>query len=149
MPVMALPPNPLTLERRVEFSQTDAAGLIHFSTYYIFMEAAEAELFRRLGIPLLWSEGSRTFGFPRVDCQCKFRHPLAFDEAVRIELKIEAVLANRIHYTFTFHGPGDVRCAHGSMVTACAAREADGELHAAPIPETTLKALEEWKNQPA
>jgi YbgC/YbaW family acyl-CoA thioester hydrolase len=144
---MPSPSNPLTIDRRIEFSQTDAAGLMHFSTYFIFMEAAEAELFRRLGIRLLWAQGEETFGFPRVDCQCSFRQPLAFDDPVRIELAIEAVRANRIHYRFSFHGPEDRLCAEGSMVTACVAKGPDGRLRPIPLPEMTRKQLEDWKNR--
>ena len=144
---MPLPANPLNLDRRVEFSQTDAAGLIHFSTYFIFMEAAEAELFRALAIPLLWQDGDLTCGFPRVDCQCKFRRPLGFDDPVRIEMNIEAIVGNRIHYNFMFRGPDGKKCAEGKMVTACAARGPDGRLAAANIPEIAGKKLEAWKNQ--
>jgi len=144
---MECPSNPLVLEKRVEFSDTDAAGLIHFTAYFRYMEAAEAALFRGLGLRLLWSEGERSFGFPRVDCQCKFRRPVTFEDPVRIELRITGIQENRIHYTFTFSGPGGTRCAAGSMVTAFVCRGADGRLQSVPLPETHRKGLLEWKNQ--
>ena len=34
--------NRMIIERRIAFSQTDAAGLIHFTTYFTLMEEAEA-----------------------------------------------------------------------------------------------------------
>jgi YbgC/YbaW family acyl-CoA thioester hydrolase len=146
---MKLPPCPLTLEQRVAFSQTDAAGLIHFSTYFIFMEAAEATLFRDLGLKLLQSGGEETRGFPRVDCQCRFRRPVHFDEVVRTELTIDSLDAGRIHYRFTFFNEAGERCATGSMSTASARRTATGELAAAPLPGDVRSQLEAWKNQPA
>jgi acyl-CoA thioester hydrolase len=146
---MKLPPYPLSIEQRVAFSQTDAAGLIHFSTYFIFMEAAEATLFRELGLQLLQSgEGEvPTRGFPRVDCQCRFRRPVHFDEMVRIELSLEATDAGRIHYRFVFFNEAGKRCATGSMTTAAATRTKQGELSAASIPKDVQERLEAWKNQ--
>jgi YbgC/YbaW family acyl-CoA thioester hydrolase len=137
----------MVIERRVGFSQTDAAGLIHFTTYFTFMEAAEAELFRRLGLPLIWEEDDRTFGFPRVECNCKFRRPVGFDAMVQIELKIDEIVANRISYTFTFRGERGKACATGTMVTAFACRQHSGKLESSSIPETTMTALLAWKNQ--
>ena len=144
---MQLPSCPIKIRRRVEFSQTDAAGLIHFSTYFTYMEAAEAELFRQLGLSLLWREGDQTCGFPRVDVDCRFRHPLAFDEEVVIELRLEAILANRLEYHFTFFNADGKRCARGRMITACAVREEGGDLRAVTLPERIRSALEKWKNQ--
>ena len=136
----------LTIERRVEFSQTDAAGIIHFSTYFSLMEAAEAELFRELGLPLLWQDKSGFYGFPRVDCQCKFRRPLKFDERVRIDLEIEEIDTSRIHYRFVFLNEKGRRCATGSMVTACARRTESGDLEGMDLPENLRLALLNWKN---
>jgi acyl-CoA thioester hydrolase len=135
------------IERRVDFSQTDAAGILHFSTYFIYMEAAEAALFRALGIPLLWQEDGVGYGFPRIDCQCKFRQPAHFDELIRIRIDITEILSGRIHYAFQFTHETGSRCAGGTMTTACARREADGRLAAAPLPGRVRAALQAWKNQ--
>ena len=37
------------ITRRVEFSETDMAGIMHFSNYFRFMETAEHAFFRSLG----------------------------------------------------------------------------------------------------
>jgi YbgC/YbaW family acyl-CoA thioester hydrolase len=138
--------SPLAIERRVEFSQTDAAGIIHFSSYFTFMEAAEAELFRRLGLSLLWQDGTGFYGFPRVDCQCKFRRPVRFDDLVTIQLEIDEIDSGRIHYRFLFLNEAGRRCAVGTMVTACARRGDDGGLEGVELPERIRSALEKWKN---
>lgn len=143
---MSSVPCPLTIQRRVEFSQTDAAGIIHFSTYFTLMEAAEAELFRELGLSLLWEEDGEHFGFPRVDCQCRFRRPLKFDERVRVQLEIEDLEAGRIHYRFVFLNDNGKRCATGSMVTACARKDRNGVLEGADLPDHYRNALLNWKN---
>jgi len=38
--------------RRVEFSDTDTAGIMHYSNYFRFMETAEHGFFRSLGLSI-------------------------------------------------------------------------------------------------
>ena len=42
-------PTPFHTTRFVEFSDTDMAGIVHFSAFFKYMEAAEHELLRSLG----------------------------------------------------------------------------------------------------
>ena len=143
---MQLPPNPLVIERRVAFSETDAAGLVHFTNYFKYMEAAEAELFRALGLPLMQSGDGLMAGFPRVDCRCRFKRPLAFDECVRIELTITDLIENRIHYSCTLFDARGQKCASGAMTTARVRRTPDGGLQSIPLDGTFRERLETWKN---
>ena len=145
--LMDLPASPLVIERRVAFSETDASGLIHFTTYFTFMEAAEAELFRQLGITLLQKADGLISGFPRVDCQCQFRRPVGFEDVLKIEMRIEKLEAMRIHYGFTFTGPKGKTCAVGTMVTAYVHGDDSLRLRAAPMPGEVLNLLKTWKNQ--
>lgn len=145
MIVMENPDNRLTVQRRIAFSDTDAAGLIHFSTYFKLMEEAEAELFRTLEIPLLSSDSEGIAGFPRVDCSCKFRMPLRFDDLVLIELGISSIRATRVSYTFVFYSAGGDVCAEGTMVTAYVSGKHGARLTASGIPDNIRNALESWK----
>ena len=42
-------PTPFHTSRFVEFADTDMAGIMHFSAFFRYMEAAEHELLRSLG----------------------------------------------------------------------------------------------------
>ena len=42
-------PYEFEVTRHVEFSETDMAGVMHFSNFFRFMEAAEHGFFRSLG----------------------------------------------------------------------------------------------------
>jgi YbgC/YbaW family acyl-CoA thioester hydrolase len=76
----------ITLQRRLEWCDTDAAARWHHSTIWRFAEAAETELHRRLGII------DRTFGFtPRRRVEAEFHMPLWFDDVVTVELRVTAV----------------------------------------------------------
>ena len=58
---------PMTCSRRVEFRDTDAAGIMHFSTYFTYMEEAEHELFRQLGTTVMQKvDDETTISWPRV-----------------------------------------------------------------------------------
>ena len=43
-------PSPFIMRRRVEFRDTDAAGIAHFSVFFPWMEQAEHEVLRQLGL---------------------------------------------------------------------------------------------------
>ena len=45
--------NAFVTRRRVEFMDTDMAGIVHFATFFRYMETAEHELLRKLGIPVV------------------------------------------------------------------------------------------------
>jgi len=73
----------ISLQRRVQWMDTDAAGIWHHSVVIRWAEEAEAELHRELGII------DETFGAtPRVRTEFEFGVPLEFDEMVDITLKV-------------------------------------------------------------
>lgn len=76
----------ITIRRRVEWIDTDAAGIWHYSTAIRFAESAETALHRELGIGELTSGGS-----PRVRVEFDFHAPLRFDEEATITLRVAEV----------------------------------------------------------
>ncbi|MCT4351728.1 acyl-CoA thioesterase [Streptomyces sp. Je 1-79] len=110
----------VTVERRVEWPDTDAAGHYHHSTVVRWVEAAEAVLLRRLGL-------SHLFGStPRVHFEADYRARLWFGEAVRTELRVTKVGASSLHYAFTVLGEEGAEAATGRMVIAHSAARATG-----------------------
>jgi acyl-CoA thioester hydrolase len=73
----------ITIRRRVQWMDTDAAGIWHHSVVLRWAEEAEAELHRRLGIIDV------TFGAtPRVRTEFDFPNSVRFDDVVDITLTI-------------------------------------------------------------
>ena len=66
----------------VQFSETDMAGIVHFSNFYRYMEQAEAELFKKARLDLMSREGIEARGWPRVKANASFKHPLRFGDTV-------------------------------------------------------------------
>ncbi len=61
---------PFRTSRRVEFAETDLAGIAHFSNFFRWMESAEVDFLiaRGLNVSLGWN--GQKLGFPRVSASC-------------------------------------------------------------------------------
>ena len=57
---------PFRVQRIVEFSDTDVAGIVHFARFFCFMEAAEHAFWRSLGLSVKMDWEGEHLGFPRV-----------------------------------------------------------------------------------
>lgn len=129
----ALNPASVTIERRVEWSDTDAAGHYHFSAVQRWAEAAEAALLRRLGLAELFGR------IPRVHFEADYRERLWFGDVVRTELRVVRVGGSSLHYAFEVHGPQGL-AASGRMSVVHAAPHTKG---AEPWPAPVRRALTE------
>lgn len=80
--------------RRVEFHETDMAGLMHFSNYFRYMETVEQAFLRSLGFSVFKS-GDPPVSFPRVHAECDYKLPLQFEDEVEIHLLVAEKNARR------------------------------------------------------
>ena len=124
--------------RQVEFSDTDLAGIMHFSNFFRFMEAAEHAFFRSLGVSIHATGSREPLGWPRVHASCDFKHPLRFEDVVEICLLVREKKQRSIVYDFLFRKLNEqpVReVARGTLAVACVRRnKASGKMTAVPIP---------------
>jgi acyl-CoA thioester hydrolase len=104
--------------RRVEFADTDAAGIMHFAAYFRFMEQAEHELLRHLGLSVIDSSGDETISWPRVHAKCDFRGAVKFEDVIDIEVGVARLGEKSVTYRFTMtHQARPV--ADGEMTAVC------------------------------
>ncbi len=117
---------PTTCARRVEFRDTDAAGIMHFSAYFTYMEEAEHELFRQLGTTVMQKvDEETTISWPRVAAECQYRGSARFEDIIEIEVSVRRLGRSSVTFTFEF-SVGDKHIATGTMTTVCC-RFAKGE----------------------
>ena len=131
------------LKRRVEFSETDMAGIVHFSNFFRYMEAAEHGFFRSLGMSIV-APVQPPLGWPRVHAKCDFKHPLHFEDEVEIHLLVSEKRSKSITYCFRLmklNAAPPVEVARGSLAIVCV-RHTDGRMHAATIPQTIADKIE-------
>src|SRR5439155_10782509 len=90
------------VQRRVEFSETDMAGIVHYSNFFRYMEAAEHEFFRSLGFSVVTRQVDPPVGWPRVHAECDYKHPLRFEDEVEIRLLVSQKRSKLFTYEFQF-----------------------------------------------
>ena len=132
------------LTRRIEFAETDMAGIVHFANFFRMMESTEHAFFRSLGLTIHGHEAGTTTGWPRVSATCDYRAPLRFEDEVEIHLIVAEVRTRSIRYQFIFRKAADgTEVARGSISAVCASVEkATRKLVAVPIPDTVRAAIQ-------
>ncbi|XAM00198.1 thioesterase family protein [Phycisphaeraceae bacterium D3-23] len=129
-------PSPYTLKRTVAFSETDSAGIVHFSNFFRYMEDAEHAYLRSLGLSVHREVGDGVAGFPRVGAHCDYRRPLRFEDAFTVTVRVAARTDKSVTYGFTFETAGeDAPIASGTLKAVYAVKPTGaGKFSAASIP---------------
>jgi len=134
-----------SITRRVEFSETDMAGIMHFSNYLRFMEAAEHAFFRAIGFSVAMPDRQENLGLPRVHVECDYLAPLRFEDEVEVKLLVEKRSTRSISYRFVLRrlSPApEVEAARGSLVVVCVRRQANGAFRAVALPKRLAAQIE-------
>lgn len=122
----------IRIRRRIEWMDTDAAGIYHWTAAFRLAEAAEAALHTELGF------AERTFGAtPRVSVAAEFARSLRFNDEVEVLLAVERLGRTSVRYRLQITGP-DGPAVTGS-ITSCFIDRASGR--AIPWPEDIRRAL--------
>jgi acyl-CoA thioester hydrolase len=118
------------LKRRVQFYETDMAGIVHFSCYFRYLEEAEHEMWRRAGVSIV--SGSDV-GWPRVEASFEYYRPLKFEDEFEVHVRIVGKDAQTIRYEGVITR-GDTRIATGRFVVKCVSKTPGGPMRATDIP---------------
>ncbi len=131
------------ITRRVAFSETDAAGIVHFSNFFRYMEDTEHAFLRSVGVSVHTQHGMRVEGFPRVSARCDYRRPLRFEDEFTIELIVTQKTEKSVTYRMRFMREGeDEPIAVGEITVVYAVREdGSGPFRAAAIPAAIDQAV--------
>lgn len=131
--------------RRVEFSDTDMAGIMHYSNFFRFMETAEHAFFRSLGLSIVTTSVEPPVGWPRVRATCDFKAPLYFEDEVEIHLLVSEKKSKALSYIFKFrklNATPPIEVAHGALTVVCVRRRSDGSMAACNIPPAVAKQIQ-------
>ena len=107
-----------THRRTVEFAETDMAGIVHFSNFFRYVEAAEHAFFRSLGAGPISQHAAGASGWPRIETACQFLRPVRFDDALDIGLRVESLRTTSLTYRFWVFAaapPERPLCASGTF----------------------------------
>jgi len=103
-------PASIRIQRRIEWSDTDASGAWHNSAAFDFMESAEVALIDRLGMR------EDVYGrHPRAHIEADFLKPLWFRDIVDCVVRVSKVGRTSVTYDVEIRR-GDDLCATGKLV---------------------------------
>jgi 4-hydroxybenzoyl-CoA thioesterase/acyl-CoA thioester hydrolase len=126
--------------RRVEFRDTDMAGIMHFSAFFTVLESVEHEFLRSLGLSVVMSDDDGQIGWPRVSASCDFKGAVKFEDILDIELVIARLGEKSVTYQSVLDHAGR-RIAEGRIVAACCRLREGQPLRAVPIPAAIAEKL--------
>ena len=131
--------------RRVEFADTDMAGIMHFSSIFRFMESAEHAFFRSLGYSVTLNDIDPALGLPRVRAEADFRRPFRFEDEIEIELTVRERRRKSLTYGFELRKVGDPErfvSAVGSITVVCVRRNEEGKMASHELPAELADRIE-------
>ena len=129
---------PFRYGRRVQFAETDLAGIVHFSWMFRYMEEAEHAAWRAAGLTIAEKNGE--LGWPRVAASFEFRSPLRFEDEFEVVVRLVEVGTRSLQYDHTI-SKGEVLVGSGRITTVCTRTNADGSIRATEIPAEIIRKL--------
>ena len=125
-------PSEFTIKHRVQFSETDMAGIMHFSNYFRLMEEVEHAFFRSIGMSVVMQHDGMHIGWPRVAANCEYFGPVKFEDELDLQLRVARLGEKSMTYEVDFL-LNDRRIALGKITSVCCLIEATG-MKSIPIP---------------
>lgn len=129
---------PAIYRRRVEFAETDAAGMVHFSIFFRYMEEAEHAIWRHAGMDIFATH--ETNSWPRISAKFDFKAPLRFQDEFEVRSEMGAVTRSTIQWAHVLMR-GDQVIGNGTVTAVYVSKERDGSIKSAAIPDEILATL--------
>ena len=124
-------PSEYRLRRRVQFYETDLAGIVHFSWFFRYMEEAEHALWREAGLTI--AVAGEEVGFPRLAASCDFHAPLRFEDEFEVWIRVAEITKRTIRYRCLMTR-GETRIASGSHTIAFVSKRRGEPMKTIDIP---------------
>jgi YbgC/YbaW family acyl-CoA thioester hydrolase len=133
-------PTEFSIMRRVQFAETDMAGIVHFSTYFRMMEEVEHAFFRSVGLSVAMQHDGMHIGWPRVATSCEYAGPMRFEDEVELKLRVTRIGEKSFSYEVDFILDGK-RIAQGKLTSVCCTGEGHS-MRSIAIPQEIRQRLE-------
>ena len=132
---------------RVEFSDTDAAGIVHFANFFRYMERVEHSFWRSLGLSVQSRVGDHEIGFPRVKVDCEYFAPARFEDELDVVLTLDRLGGKSITFHIEFHCAGEL-LARGHVIIVCCRVGPGGRLESTEMPESVRTPIADFVEPP-
>lgn len=136
-------PKTFTTKRMVEFCDTDMAGIMHFASFFHYMESVEHEFIRSLGLSIYTKIDGQPISFPRVAAKCDFKSPAMCEDVMDAELSISRIGRTSITYQINFSKEGKP-VSHGEVTCVCCNIYHDSPPESIPLPDEVIDLLKPY-----
>ncbi len=119
----------------VRYAETDAMGVVHHSSYVVWLEAARVEWLNQIGLPYTQIE-AQGLAFAVVEIGLTYRSPARFGDTVEVETWLSEATSRTLQYRYRVW-KGQTLLAEGFTRHLC--QDARGK--AVRIPPTLAKTL--------
>lgn len=133
-------PPPFSILRRIQFAETDMAGIAHFSNFFRMMEEVEHAFFRSVGLSVSMQHDGMHVGWPRVSTGCEFFGPVRFEDELELRLRVVRVGGKSLSYEVDFLLGGKA-VALGKTTSVCCELRPDGTMQSITIPPPLREKL--------
>ncbi len=133
-------PDPHKITRKVQFADTDLAGVVHFSNYFRYMEEVECSFWRSLGISVNISDGDGHIGWPRVAVSCDYARPARFEDDVELAITLTEITEKSVSFKCEFRISGVCIATGRSSAVCCLTQGA--KFHSIKIPDEIREKLQ-------
>ena len=127
--------------RLVYWQDTDAAGIIHFTNYFRYMEEAETQFHFSMDGDALETWRAAGIDWPRVSVSCDFLKPVTFGDELDVHLWVAKKGRSSVSYEFSFKHKGE-EVARGRLTMVFVKKDAEGTMRSTPIPQVLDERLE-------
>jgi YbgC/YbaW family acyl-CoA thioester hydrolase len=132
-------PREYRLHRRVQFYETDAAGIVHFTWFFRYMEEAEHAMWREAGLSIHPPDSD--IGWPRVKAAFDYHRPLRFEEEFDVTVRITGIGRRTIDYECLVTR-GEEKIATGRLSIACVQKRQGEAMQSIDIPAHVRELLQ-------
>ena len=129
-----------SMQRRVEFAETDMAGIAHFTNFFKYMEETEHAFLRARGLSVVLNDAKGKLGFPKLEATCEYKRPVRYEDVVEVDAVICCEDGKTLRYEFAFSRQG-TRIAFGRLRTAFCRFPLDQPPYAVPINSDVMEKL--------
>lgn len=133
-----------TIQYRVQWGDTDAAGIVFYPNYFRWFDHTGLEFLRALGLPLETLIRQHQIILPIIDAGCRFHHPARYSDLLTIETTITEMRARTFRFEYRVSCAGEIT-GRGYEVRGCvrSPASADGKLELIAFPEEIRSRLAE------
>jgi len=126
---------PFEARYRIYWSETDAAGIAHFTSILRIVERAEEDLYASRGLQSV----HRTL--PRVEVHARFKSVLRWGDEILVKLELEEARTRGLRYRFEIYNiSAGAQAAEGYIAFACI--EHREPIRAVPCPRELIEVWE-------